>query len=156
MADGDRDHVRAAVARAGGSLEVVNVAMKPGKPLALGRLRHAAFVGLPGNPQAAAFAALAFVRPLLSALRDEPEPERLTARLAFSWTCRRRRTELVPVRLSVREGQCIARRSGPEGSHRIMPMVDADAVAVLHGATEVVPAGAMVEVLPFDRAPFLR
>jgi molybdopterin molybdotransferase len=156
MADGDRDHVRAAVARVGGSLDVVKVAMKPGKPLALGRLRRASFVGLPGNPQAAAFAALAFVRPLLSALRNAPEPERFTARLAFSWTCRRRRTELVPVGLSVREGQWIACRSGPEGSHRVMPMADADAVAVLHGAAEILSAGAVVEVLPFDRSRFLR
>jgi molybdopterin molybdotransferase len=154
MADGDRDHVRAAVAGAGGRLDIVKVAMKPGKPLALGRLGRACFVGLPGNPQAAAFAALAFVRPLISALRNRPEPDRSAARLGFLWKGRPGRTELVPVRLDRREGAPTAHRCGPEGSHRIMPMVGADAVAVLPEKVESLPIGAEIEILPFERAHF--
>jgi molybdopterin molybdotransferase len=156
MADGDRDHVRAAVARVGGELEIVKVALKPGQPHAHGRLRGACFVGLPGNPQAAAFAALAFVRPMIAALQGAPLPDRVTARLGFAWMPRPGRTELQPVSLDRHDGRLTARRSGPEGSHRMKPMVGADAVAVIPGAKEPLAAGALVEVLPFDRADFLR
>ena len=63
---GDEDHVRDALLTLGSDLAVLKVAMKPGKPLAAGRLRGAVFVGLPGNPLAAAAGAIAFVRPLLA------------------------------------------------------------------------------------------
>ncbi|TIV14167.1 MAG: molybdopterin molybdenumtransferase MoeA, partial [Mesorhizobium sp.] len=66
MSVGEEDHVRNAVMRSGGQLEIVGVAMKPGKPLAIGKIGEACFVGLPGNPQAAAFGALAFARPIIA------------------------------------------------------------------------------------------
>lgn len=156
VADGSRDHVRAAVLQAGGTLDVVKVAMKPGKPLALGRLGDAAFVGLPGNPQAAAFAALAFLRPMIDALLGASPPRRLTARLSFGYRVQPGRTELLPVRLVCEEATLIARSTGPEGSHRLLPMVAADAVAILPGSKHRVFAGAPVEILPFDRLRFER
>jgi molybdopterin molybdotransferase len=156
MADGSRDHVRAAVERAGGRLELVRVAMKPGKPLALGRLGDAAFVGLPGNPQAAAFAALAFIRPMIAALLGAPLPGRLTARLGFACRPRTGRTELVPVRLASDAASLVAHRAGAEGSHRLLPMAGADAVAILPGSAHPIAAGTPVEVLPFDRLRFER
>jgi molybdopterin molybdotransferase len=124
--------------------------MKPGKPLAFGKLRNACFVGLPGNPQAVACGALAFVRPMMAALLGEPPACRITAAMAFSRRCKPDRTELVPVRLSVEQGRLIAHRTGPEGSHRMMPMALADAVAVLPGASATIKAGSVVEVLTFD------
>jgi molybdopterin molybdotransferase len=156
VADGARDHVRAAVGRAGGVLDVVRVAMKPGKPLVLGRIGAAAFIGLPGNPQAAAFAALAFVRPMVDMLRGARPSKRLTARLGFACGTRPGRTELLPVRLACVGPELVAGRAGPEGSHRLLPMAAADAVAVLPGARETIEAGTPVEILPFDRPRFER
>jgi len=134
VADGSRDHVRAAILQAGGTLDVVKVAMKPGKPLALGRIGRAAFVGLPGNPQAAAFAALAFVRPMIDMLR----------------------TELVPMRLACEEGTLVAHSVGPDGSHRLAPLAAADAVAILPGSDEPIAAGMPVEILSLERYRFER
>jgi molybdopterin biosynthesis enzyme len=57
--------------------------MKPGKPLVLGRLGDAAFLGLPGNPQAALAGAVGFLSPLLAILREN---------LRFSGPCRTRRS----------------------------------------------------------------
>ena len=111
VADGARDHVRAAVIQAGGALDVVRVAMKPGKPLVLGRIGGAAFIGLPGNPQAAAFAALAFVRPMVDALLGARVPRRLTARLGLACGVRPGRTELLPVRLACTRATLIAGRA---------------------------------------------
>jgi molybdopterin molybdotransferase len=156
VADGARDHVRAAVERAGGILDVVRVAMKPGKPLVLGRIGKAAFIGLPGNPQAAAFAALAFVRPMVDVLRGAEAAKRLTGRLGFPCRVRQGRTELLPVRLACTRAELVAERAGPEGSHRLMPMTAADAVAILPGSREPIVAGTLVEILPFDRTRFER
>jgi len=148
MAAGLGDHVRAAVAAAGGRLEVAGVAMKPGKPLGLGRIGTAGFVGLPGNPQASAFAALAFVRPMIAGLAGAAAPAPQVATLAFSGDGRAGRVELAPVRLAVEDGRPVARRSGPAGSHRMTPMADADAVAIVPDTAET---GTTVEVLPFGR-----
>lgn len=154
MSVGEGDHVRDAVARAGGELDVVKVAMKPGKPLAFGKLGDACFVGLPGNPQAAAFAALAFVRPMTSVLLGQEPADRMTAEVAFTFTHKPDRTELLPVRLSVERGRLIAHRGGPDGSHRIMTMACADAIAIVPNASTAVEAGTVLEVLPFDQSRY--
>jgi molybdopterin molybdotransferase len=154
MSVGEKDHVREAVIRAGGQLDIVKVAMKPGKPLAFGTLGGACFVGLPGNPQAAAFGALAFVRPMMKALLGHAPAKRITAEINFTRNRKPDRTELLPVRLNVEQGRLTAHRSGPDGSHRMMPMVFADAVAVVPGASTPVEVGSLLEVLPFDRLRF--
>jgi molybdopterin molybdotransferase len=59
---GDEDHVRGAV-EALGHLNFWRLAIKPGRPLALGQVGGAAFVGLPGNPVAATVCFLRFARP---------------------------------------------------------------------------------------------
>lgn len=154
MSIGEKDHVRDAVARAGGQLDVVKVAMKPGKPLAFGKLGNACFVGLPGNPQAAAYGALAFVRPIISALLGQAPVERMTAEMAFTFARKPDRTELLPVRLTVEQGRLVAHRSGPDGPHRMMTMVSADAIAVVPGASTPVEEGTILDVLPFDQSRF--
>jgi molybdopterin molybdotransferase len=50
---GEEDHMIAQLRKAGGDIEVLKIAMKPGKPMSMGRLRNAVFIGLPGNPVAA-------------------------------------------------------------------------------------------------------
>lgn len=151
MAAGDKDHVHTAIGRVGGRLHVAGVAMKPGKPLALGRLGRACFVGLPGNPQAVAFGALAFVRPMVSALLGETPAARLTAMPVFPCLNELLRTELVPVRLGFEQGRLTAHRCGPGGSHRLMPMVAADAIAIVPPATTSADVRDGIEILPFDR-----
>ncbi|HTP61044.1 MAG TPA: gephyrin-like molybdotransferase Glp, partial [Burkholderiales bacterium] len=59
---GDEDHVKPAV-EAEGSLLMWRIAMKPGRPLAFGRVGEAAFIGLPGNPVSSFVTFLIFVRP---------------------------------------------------------------------------------------------
>ncbi|UDL90763.1 molybdopterin molybdotransferase MoeA [Mesorhizobium sp. PAMC28654] len=154
MSVGEEDHVRNAVVRAGGGLDIVKVAMKPGKPLAFGTLAGAYFIGLPGNPQAAAFGALAFVRPMMKALLGQAPANRITAEINFTHPRKPDRTELLPVRLNVEQGRLTAHRSGPDGSHRMMPMVFADAVAIVPGASTPVEVGSLLEVLPFDQPRF--
>lgn len=156
MSVGEEDHVRNAIPRAGGQLEIVKVAMKPGKPLAIGKIGEACFVGLPGNPQAAAFGALAFARPIIRTLLGQAPARRITAELAFTCSRKPDRTELVPVRLDVEQGRLTASRSGPDGSHRMMPMASSDAIAIVSGASAPAEPGMPIEVLPFSHGRFGR
>src|SRR3546814_11141705 len=62
---GDHDHIRGALADAGGAVDFWRVAMRPGKPLIAGTLGGAVLLGLPGNPASAFVPATLFLLPLV-------------------------------------------------------------------------------------------
>jgi len=66
---GAHDHVKTAFERIGGKLDLWRISMRPGKPLAWGRLDQQHFFGLPGNPVSAAVTFLLVVRPALIRLQ---------------------------------------------------------------------------------------
>jgi molybdopterin molybdotransferase len=103
---GEEDHLRPAV-RAEGRLDLWQVAIKPGKPLAFGEVRRPAggqawFVGLPGNPVSSFVTFLLAVRPLLLRLQGASPPAALppalVVRADFDWPRPDRRREFVRVR----------------------------------------------------------
>ena len=103
---GEEDHLRPAV-QAEGRLDLWQVAIKPGKPLAFGEVRRAGggsawFVGLPGNPVSSFVTFLLAVRPLLLRLQGAPVPAvlppTLVAQADFDWPRPDRRREFVRVR----------------------------------------------------------
>ena len=103
---GEEDHLRPAV-QAEGRLELWQVAIKPGKPLAFGAVRaeggrEALFVGLPGNPVSSFVTFLLCVAPLLRALQgaDPAPPPRLPLRADFDWPQADKRREFLRVRLN--------------------------------------------------------
>jgi molybdopterin molybdotransferase len=87
---GEADYVKPAV-EAEGSLLMWRIAMKPGRPLAFGRVRgegrEAAFIGLPGNPVSSFVTFLVFVRPFLRRTQGvvDVAPRALAARADFDW-----------------------------------------------------------------------
>ncbi|MEX2241630.1 MAG: gephyrin-like molybdotransferase Glp [Burkholderiales bacterium] len=83
---GDADFVKPAV-EAEGSLLMWKIAMKPGRPLAFGRVGEAAFIGLPGNPVSSFVTFLIFVRPFLLKTQGiaEVRPRAIGARADFDW-----------------------------------------------------------------------
>jgi molybdopterin molybdotransferase len=94
---GEEDHVRAAV-EAAGVLTLWRLAIKPGRPVALGQVAGTAFVGLPGNPAAAYVTALAVLKPMvlhLSGARDTAPA--LTVRSGFATQKRPGRREYLRV-----------------------------------------------------------
>jgi molybdopterin molybdotransferase len=110
---GDADFVKPAV-EAEGELLMWRIAMKPGRPLAFGRVRRkggdtpgdAAFIGLPGNPVSSFVTFLVFVRPFL--LRSQGiarvEPRAISARADFDWTEADPRREFLRVKWNDRGG----------------------------------------------------
>lgn len=108
---GEEDHVKAAV-EALGELELWRIAIKPGKPMAFGRVAGVRFLGLPGNPVSAFITALLFGKPLIQSLRAEPVAPLLattaTARFAIDRPRRRReylRARLTPEGVSIHANQ---------------------------------------------------
>jgi molybdopterin molybdotransferase len=83
---GDADFVKPAV-EAEGSLLMWRIAMKPGRPLAFGKVGRAAFIGLPGNPVSSFVTFLVFVRPFLLKTQGIAEvgPRAIGARADFDW-----------------------------------------------------------------------
>ena len=97
---GEEDHVKPAV-ESEGSLDLWKIAMKPGKPLAYGKVRTAAFIGLPGNPVSSFVTFLLMVRPFLLATQgaQQSAPRALSLPAAFDWPKPDRRREFLRGRI---------------------------------------------------------
>lgn len=104
---GEEDHVKPAV-EAEGKLNMWQIAIKPGKPLAFGEVRRATtqtpayFIGLPGNPVSSFVTFLIFVRPFIQALQGAQvkPPARYPMRADFTWPKPDRRNEFLRVRIN--------------------------------------------------------
>jgi molybdopterin molybdotransferase len=102
---GDEDHVKPAV-EAEGSLLMWKIAMKPGRPLAFGKVGNAAFIGLPGNPVSSFVTFLIFVRPFLLRTQGVAEvaPRAIEARADFDWPEPDARREFLRVKWNAQGG----------------------------------------------------
>lgn len=93
------DHFRGAVAALGGRLLIDGIAMRPGHPVALGKLPNGRFVvGLPGNPLAALMALFTVGGPLLAALGHQPVPGVSRVLCGATVDAHRSPTRLMPFR----------------------------------------------------------
>ena len=107
---GEEDHVKPAV-EAEGRLNLWQIALKPGKPLAYGEVNRtggetAHFIGLPGNPVSSFVTFLLFVRPFILRLLGVKDvaPRRLAMRADFTQTKADRRNEFVRARINAQGG----------------------------------------------------
>jgi molybdopterin molybdotransferase len=148
---GDEDHVVRSV-QALGRLDFWQIAMKPGRPLAFGRLGEAVFVGLPGNPVAAMVCFLLFARPVLLRLGGAGwrRPTAFPVPAAFGLKKRPGRSEYLRATLASDEaGLPRARRIEREGSGILTSMVEAQGLVELDDAVERVAPGDAVRFLSF-------
>ncbi|MBU3609172.1 molybdopterin molybdotransferase MoeA [Polynucleobacter wuianus] len=110
---GEEDHIKPAVS-AEGRLDLWQIAIKPGKPLAFGAVRksdepkdgEAWFIGLPGNPVSSFVTFLLFVRPFILKLqgRETKTPHSYFVRADFDWLKADRRNEFLRVKLNAKGG----------------------------------------------------
>lgn len=143
---GEADHVRAVIAGRGG-LEFWKLALKPGKPLALGHVGPAAFAGLPGNPVAMLVSFLMLVRPLilrLSGAAAAPFPM-LTAPAGFSHAKKPGRREYLRV---VLDADGVAQADPDDGAAMLGRLTRADALAELAEGVTLVRPGDALRILP--------
>jgi len=110
---GEEDHIKPAVT-AEGRLDLWQIAIKPGKPLAFGAVRksdtpqdgEAWFIGLPGNPVSSFVTFLLFVRPFILQLqgRVAEMPQSYLMRADFDWLKADRRNEFLRVKINAQGG----------------------------------------------------
>ncbi|EIG62867.1 gephyrin-like molybdotransferase Glp [Bradyrhizobium sp. WSM1253] len=152
----DADHMVAAVHDAGGACAKLALALKPGKPLAVGAIGPMAVLALPGNPFASLVGALLFARPMLQTLAGSYQGRRppLAARTAETFAHRRGRMEFVPVRVAARDerGAPLLEKLGRGGSARLLPLILADGLACIPSGSDDLPPDAPIDYFPFDAA----
>lgn len=148
---GDEDHSLAALAKAGGMGESLRIALKPGKPAAIGRIGHAAYLGLPGNPVAALVSWLLLGGAAVAALNGHPARPLAGMRLPLAHTFERRpgRTEFAPARLVQASGGLAAEILGRGGSARLKPLAAADGLVCIDALHAPVREGEPVMFHPF-------
>lgn len=148
---GDADFVRDIMARLG-EVAFWRISMKPGRPMAFGRLGTALLFGLPGNPVATMVAFYQFVQPaLLKLMGVSPLPEPQLFEAVSSETIRKPagRTEFLRGRLSRVDGRLSVSLTGAQGSGILRSMSEADCFILLDETRGDVQAGETVPVQPF-------
>ncbi len=151
---GDFDHVKEVV----GAIDFWRVAMKPGKPLAYGRLAGRPFFGLPGNPVSCMVNFLQFVRPVIRRTMGDPNPFLPVVHATLRSPLRRAtgRVELLRVRLEREGGQLFAVPAGRhQGSGNVVGMAEGHGFALLDADTAEVSGTVRVQLFDreFDDAP---
>ncbi len=150
---GDHDLVKAVLQDAGG-IDFWQVAMQPGRPLAVGRIGPALFFGLPGNPVASMLTFHLFVRPALWKLagRRELFPPRFHAVATEPMSKKRGRREFKRGILSYSGERWEVRTTGPQGSGILTSMTLANCFVVIEEDRGDVAEGDLVSVEPFTVA----
>ncbi|MGE5467237.1 MAG: gephyrin-like molybdotransferase Glp [Ignavibacteria bacterium] len=149
---GEADFIRELMARLG-DVAFWKIAMKPGRPMAFGRIGEAALFGLPGNPVATMVAFYQFVRPALlkmAGVAPLPVLPAFAARCTEPLRKGRGRTEFLRGVLSPADGAWQVRSTGEQGSGILRSMSEANCFIVLESARGDVAAGDMVTVQPFE------
>ncbi len=145
---GEADFVKTLLAKLG---EVVfwKIAMKPGRPLAYGKIGGAHFFGLPGNPVSVMVTFYQFVRDALLTLQGvDPLPVQPLLKAVCTSAIKKApgRTEFQRGVLYLEDGVYKVRTTGEQGSGILKSMSDANCFIMLHDHVGNVDAGATVEV----------
>ena len=152
VSTGEEDHVKAAV-EAVGTLNFWRLAIKPGRPVALGTIGGAAFVGLPGNPVASFVTFVRFAAMLIDQLGGVP------ARVApglpvvadFSYAKKAGRLEFVRAMLvETEDGRMVARKFPREGAALLSSLTGTDGLVELSEDATTIAPGSLVRFLPYE------
>jgi molybdopterin molybdotransferase len=151
---GEADFTKAMMAKLG-DVAFWRIAMRPGRPMAVGRIGSSVLFGLPGNPVAVMVTFLAFVRPALLKMMGAQSATQpyLKARSLERMRKKPGRTEYQRgIVTSSSDGKLQVRTTGNQGSGVLSSMVQANGLIVLHHDQATVEVGDEVDVLMFDGA----
>jgi len=152
VSTGDADYVKRILEQRG-QMGFWRIAVRPGRPLAFGRLGDAVFFGLPGNPVAVMMTFYQFVQPALLAMmgqRAPPPVPLLHAECAQALRKKAGRVEYYRAILTRdADGVLRVRPTGRTGSGLLHTMNDANCLIVLPDESGSLEAGSIVPVQPF-------
>ena len=149
------DHVVPAL-RALGNVDFWQMAIKPGRPVAFGRIGAATFVGLPGNPVAALVCLLRIARPVLGVLagRSWLEPQAFQVHAAFALNKKPDRREFLRGRLVKHATELTVEKFAPEGSGILTSLTRTHGLIELPEEMEGVSMGDFVDFIPYTEFMF--
>jgi molybdopterin molybdotransferase len=151
---GEEDHIKPAVT-AEGELNLWQIAIKPGKPLAFGSVRRESnpgtstwFIGLPGNPVSSFVTFLLFVRPFILKLqgREANQTQSYFMRADFDWLKADRRNEFLRVKINNEGGLDLY----PNQSSGVLTSAAWGDGLVDCPPNQPIQAGDLVKYIPFD------
>ncbi|MBI2235955.1 MAG: molybdopterin molybdotransferase MoeA [Magnetospirillum sp.] len=150
VSEGEEDHVKAAV-EACGSLHFWRLAIKPGKPVALGEVAGTPFIGLPGNPVAVMVTFMLLARPVVLRLMGAADTGLRRFPIEAAFACRHKpgRREYPRARLTTAGGRLVAEKYPTDGSGVLSSMVWADGLVEIPESRGDISPGDTVDFLPF-------
>jgi molybdopterin molybdotransferase len=149
---GEADFTKAMMKKLG-DVAFWKIAMRPGRPMAVGRIGQSVLFGLPGNPVAVMVTFLAFVRPALLRMMgsNAPAPVLLRAKSVEALRKKAGRTEYQRGFVSTApDGRLQVSAAGNQGSGVLRSMVEANGLIVLHHHQGNIEAGEEVDVMMFE------
>lgn len=152
VSTGEEDHVRTAI-DALGQMHFWRLAIRPGRPLALGQVGSVPFIGLPGNPVAVLVTFMRFARPAILRLGGsrDTEPNAYRVRVGFPVKKKHGRREWLRVRLERdADGFPVVHKFPRDGAGILTSMVESDGLVELPEELTSLEAGTMVDYLPFS------
>ncbi len=152
VSTGEADYVRDAVETVG-TLVFWRVAIKPGRPVAMGVIEGIPFIGLPGNPAASFVTFVTIVRPALLLLGGTPAqmPIPIPAQATFSYSKKAGRREYVRANLTRhKDGTLAVAKFRREGAGLLSSLIETDGFVVLGEDTLSVEPGQTVEFMPYS------
>jgi len=153
---GAYDFVKDALDALGAETKFWQVAMKPGKPVVLSRLRERLYFGLPGNPVSCMVSFILFIAPALRKAmgqRTNLTPPIVSTRLAAPLKSRGDRRNYLRVRVAARGGELVSQPMPSQGSGVSTSMVQANGLAIVEQGVTSVEAGAVIPTVLFA-SPF--
>ncbi|MDD8060737.1 bifunctional molybdopterin-guanine dinucleotide biosynthesis adaptor protein MobB/molybdopterin molybdotransferase MoeA [Shewanella metallivivens] len=148
---GNADYIKMALANVG-STHFWRINMRPGRPLAVGKIDQSLFFGLPGNPVAVMVSFMQFVQPAIRKLAGEThwQPQFIPAIAEQDLRSKTGRTEFLRGVYSIADnGNIQVKTTGAQGSGMLNSMVNANCLIVIADDTATIPAGESVFIQPF-------
>ena len=148
---GDADYIKSALKKVG-KVNFWKIAIKPGRPLAYGKINNASFFGLPGNPVSAAVTFQIFIIPAIRRMLQMTMFSKLilNAIVKSSLSKKKGRVEYKRGLLEQKDGGYIVNTTGLQGSNILSSLSKANCYIRLSSETDNVNKGDVVEVIPFN------
>ena len=151
VSTGEEDHVKPAIERLG-SLHFWRLAIKPGRPVALGQIGGVPLIGLPGNPVAALVTFVALARPLIFKLAGAamPAARLFPVRAGFAYRKKPGRREYVRASLECEGKDLVAVKYPRDGAGILSSITQSEGLVIVGEETSEVAPGMTVDFLPFS------
>ena len=150
--DGIEDHTQNAIRDVGAECLVWQLAMKPGKPMAIGRKKNKIIFCLPGNPVAAFVCSKLLIKPLLIKLAGGVDLEPLVVKIpsGFEHKKRKGRAEYLRAKIISKDNGDFLKIHGRKGAGVISSLTGADGIVEIPMDYETVNVGQLLKFYPFE------